>query len=405
MIMESHIKFIKSTTIRIFTLLTTFFLFLESAPYAQEKAQNNVEIIFETKIDREDEINQVIYTYRRDFMPKALISENRISFLNKELEVIKEIELDEQTYACHSQNYIGLYKYTGIDKESGEIITTEFEIYDKFGSKLSSHIFDEGRIFFVSNLGDFVAFQSFEGGAGNIMYFYNAEGELLKAVRPFVNGYFSFSAAYSENGQLLIANFERLGHYGNGLILFDKNGNEKWRQQLELDKTIKLVIAPNDKAIFISGIRFEDLGRGFPTYETFCFDLQGRKLWERSEGTSAIFSPDGDYMALWTIDNELQLINTHNGDILWNYREPDIDTSINSVDISRMGNNIIASFRENPQTSKKKVHLFDKNGNKIWTKEFSDKNINADKINVKIDNEGKNFFLLYGEAVFQFTKN
>ncbi|GBF36882.1 DUF5711 family protein [Methanofervidicoccus abyssi] len=190
---------------------------------------------------------------------------------------------------------------------------------------------------------------------GNGIYLFNNNGDLLwKYEKDLV--YIS-SVSITPDGKYIVAGVGdtisggAIGHINNGIYLFNNNGNLLWRYQPEDDVT-SVAITPDGKYIAIGSGGFND--------NIYLFNNNGDELWKYKTDeywvNSVSITPDGNYIVAGSEDKNVYLFNRE-GRLLWKYETGNL---VWSVSITPDGNYIVAGSWDG------NVYLFNKEGRLLW---------------------------------------
>lgn len=340
--------------------------------------------------------------------PKILITKNAIKFI-KDNQIKKEIPIGEKirTYLVKSPNekIIGYYKSNlkipTNEKEYGIIESTFLNVLDINGNEILNKTFKGGFGFIVSDQGNFVAFGTGSEGYGKYIYFYDSRGNLIKQVDPFEKkGYFSYTGKYSKTDKYVAISFNKFGDLGGAFILFDSQGNELWRKKFSdwHNSGYHIIISADEKYIYTAGIIFINNTTNKPVYYSYCFTDSGDNIFSNDIGATGDFSSDGAYLILATKRIGIKLFDVKNNKVLWQFKDPDQNIFINAIDISTNANYVTSMWRSTDK-EKKKIIIFNKQGEIIFKQDYISEDKSTERISIKIEEAGKKVYLIHGKKL------
>jgi hypothetical protein len=307
--------------------------------------------------------------------PRILVTEKAVKFLDKKGKIKKKYELmkSENLKIAENGRYICITKPTKFVEEFtlGEVI-----LLDAAGNKICEirdvNIYGYGDNLRLPTAGKWVLIDAhlYDDGAIEL---YDKEGrkkkiEVCKA-EDEVAGMGEFS--FTKDGKYFVTTAMSGGSVWDNsyLLLYDENGNEIWRKILK-----------NAVDYFYDSITISPMGRyisvifRIATKEKFedyleLFDNKGNLLWKKQviPGEYYLkFSKNEKYIVANNTNNNLYLFDVKSGELLWEYQDSALRTwSKNPCDITNKGDVLVETY----YPGKKKIILFNKSGQVLWSKD------------------------------------
>lgn len=189
----------------------------------------------------------------------------------------------------------------------------------------------------------------------------------------------------------------------SGIIVFDLNGNEKWRYQAEETDFSEMYISPDSRYLISFHVNLFE--RNKHKASAYLLNMNGNlvKIFQQFGGIR--FSSDGKYMAM-DLTHNLDLIDTENGEIL---RSIQLD-EITSMDIAGYVKQvaIMQAYTDTELSTgffvyhNIKIFLYDFEGNQLWMHDFKDDKVVDDIMNISISDDGSEIQALLGSKLIKF---
>jgi DNA-binding beta-propeller fold protein YncE len=204
------------------------------------------------------------------------------------------------------------------------------------------------------------------------------------------------------------------------VILFDYQGNEIWRRDLnkELNAigniTKQVLFSPDEKHIYVAGIF--DTSEVSGCYFSFCFDMSGKEEIKREGRYTGKFSPDGDYLVLFEQpehvgkdssdgsyeilfgefgDQTVEVIDVETGERVWAYRQAHVLMS--DADVSDGAKHVAVSMQTS--SSEGKMLVFDRAGAIVCERDYK----YAGPALVNMDRDGQSVLSIVGDRIQLFN--
>lgn len=337
--------------------------------------------------------------------PKVIISENNIYFIqnNNVQKTIKYgSEINKYLTISPNRKKIGVYTVNIINDKNkgiGVVQSTTLNILNLDGKLELSKNFSQNMQFAIDDYGNYVAIGVSDDGIGGRLYFYDKNNYLMKEVRPFSSGFFTYQASFNYSCDKFVICFDKFGQFGGEIIIYSKQGVELYRKKIvdNNDDTIisQLAISPSNDYFYYHGAVLGDSGFG---YISSLMDFKGNTVFVLDYGKFGTFSPDGKYISL-SSRNEIDLYSIDNNRYVWKKVIKNDSFSINNVAISYDYYPITAISIANIQMMEEKsIIVFDTTGQISLTQPVkSDKSLN--RIILQFDNNTNILYAINGNKI------
>jgi hypothetical protein len=287
-------------------------------------------------------------------------------------------------------------KFAGLQEISNPQATDQtekrisFTLLDHQGSRLWSWQNTLGRdelipSFYISNRGRVAVVEPLKGE----LIFLNEEGSPERIIELFPDAIPEMerpvACAFTADGARLAVNaLFRHPRPGDDmtprekgqsfLILFDDDGEELWRRQLEREISDQVAISPGGETIAAGA--FTPKGVDVVERTTYFYDHDGELLSELElPYRLALFATDGTRF-LMAQKSDLRMVSTATGKVLWENRLPAEHGQIRAVDLSPDGSLTLVKTAPGKYHSGRFYYapahaaLFDEEGEQIWTASY-----------------------------------
>jgi hypothetical protein len=313
--------------------------------------------------------------------PKVVVTNEAIRFLNEKGEMKKSISISKKlrkVMISKNGKNISITRPLKYDKYGHWIKQAELKLLDEEGNVIcwSDKLKPEENHLYYDVLGNgesVVIYSVFTG----VLAFYNRKDSTLKFTKAFVPPYstMNFWTDYSYNGEYYVMNIAPEHKQGRAMvILFDKKGNELWRDETDENFACKVAISSkgNYVAIMAKDVRSQEKF-------IYLYNNQGELIGKRRGKGIISFSVDEKYYGITGGGEGIHLFDTKENKLLWIYKELEKNISFKSIIVGKDGNKVIVGgvmidkkdFNNNEK--ERYLYIFNKLGELIFKKEFSGK--------------------------------
>ncbi len=450
-----------------FSLLAS--LVLNDVKYESSLAEENkIDYKLAKEINFDKAVSKVIFaTAEKDgkefLYPKTIVFKDEVQFWDQEGKVVASVPVDGRVHASKQGKFIGITKSV-IPPEVQEKYPVDaykaamlyLTVYNDDGKKVWHSKEPIARA--EETYGVVISDSDGSGIVPRLDYggidFYNSNGD-RKTLEPFGRVGWARRGGcddLSEDGEYYVIIAEELpliryqdlpGKSTNPwLILYQKNGDELWKQPLKEYIGDEVVLSSTGKYILGYGHTMTGVGKGIASRELFLYNKEGKLILTNPTRFQTVgFSPDESYLSI-ADQNRVFLIESSSGKIIFEkqlspkaevkYVPPEVETqmgkgtvqeevipyTISEVFLSSQGENVLVTvykIYQRPadteiksraealthyeqymkQSRDSEIFLMDRNGDIIWRKFYPPGE--ATPTPIAVSGDAKQIAFLFGE--------
>lgn len=346
----------------------------------------------------------------------------KVVFYDQNFDVIKEVLVSSCKGSKNGKYVIGEFI---IPIEGDLRALGKYKLYDNLGNLYwemeDTLCYDcTSDYFFVADKGNAVEVDiGYQG-----LRFYNKDGKEIGRKRIFQG------MGWGEEQKIIWGDFSADGNYfavnasdgrdnsfpgGAAIILFDRNGNEIWRFNVDANEASSIYVSGTGRYIigancnilygdeYIGGMDFKDR-------RTYLFEKEG-KLIRKYDGMSAklfngaVFSSSEDYAVIIDRAEKLSLIETSTGDILFQYSLVGRGRGIYFADIAEEGRLVGLISADRIERTNPEIVIIGFDGVKVWSQKFPEIKEPPEQRGpeLSLSDDGKRLTAVVGQKIVKFT--